>query len=180
MVDIGDQKTSVSCVEDGISHPETRLLLPYGGADITQVFLHLLRKVGFPHKECDLEGSLSDLEALSKMKEEVCHLDLDRCGITQTTLDVKASGTDWYVKNTKLFLSPTNNSQENGLVSVLEMMLSSPHPHCSTLISFKLCLDPKLSRQWARTLVIAKTLMIKSIWQRPAGNIQRLVKNVHQ
>lgn len=25
VVDVGDQKTSVSCVEDGISHPSTRV-----------------------------------------------------------------------------------------------------------------------------------------------------------
>lgn len=25
VVDVGDQKTSVSCVEDGISHPNTRV-----------------------------------------------------------------------------------------------------------------------------------------------------------
>ena len=37
VVDVGDQKTSISCVEDGISHPETRIHLNYGGADITQV-----------------------------------------------------------------------------------------------------------------------------------------------
>jgi len=47
VVDMGDQKTSISCVEDGISHPETRIHLDYGGADITQVdklksFLKLL------------------------------------------------------------------------------------------------------------------------------------------
>lgn len=27
VVDVGDQKTSVSCVEDGISHPSTRVRL---------------------------------------------------------------------------------------------------------------------------------------------------------
>ncbi len=37
VVDMGDQKTSISCVEDGISHSETRIHLDYGGADITQV-----------------------------------------------------------------------------------------------------------------------------------------------
>jgi actin-related protein 8 len=37
VVDVGDQKTSISCVEDGISHPETRIHLDYGGGDITQV-----------------------------------------------------------------------------------------------------------------------------------------------
>lgn len=28
VVDVGDQKTSVSCVEDGISHPNTRVGFP--------------------------------------------------------------------------------------------------------------------------------------------------------
>ena len=37
VVDVGDQKTSVSCVEDGISHQNTRIHLDYGGSDITQV-----------------------------------------------------------------------------------------------------------------------------------------------
>ena len=37
VVDVGDQKTTISCVEDGISHPNTRIQLSYGGSDITQV-----------------------------------------------------------------------------------------------------------------------------------------------
>lgn len=37
VIDVGDQKTSISCVEDGISHPETRIHLDYGGSDINQV-----------------------------------------------------------------------------------------------------------------------------------------------
>ena len=31
VVDCGHSKTSVSCVEDGISHAATRVRLPYGG-----------------------------------------------------------------------------------------------------------------------------------------------------
>ncbi len=38
VVDIGDQKTSISCVEDFLSYPETRLHLNYGSADIAQVW----------------------------------------------------------------------------------------------------------------------------------------------
>ena len=30
----GDQKVSVSCVEDGVSHPSTRLVLGYGDMTI--------------------------------------------------------------------------------------------------------------------------------------------------
>ena len=37
VVDVGAEKTSVSCVEDGVSHPETRIHLDYGGNDISAV-----------------------------------------------------------------------------------------------------------------------------------------------
>jgi len=37
VVDLGDQKTSLSCVEDGISAPLTRIHMDCGGADVTQV-----------------------------------------------------------------------------------------------------------------------------------------------
>lgn len=53
VVDVGDQKTSVSCVEDGICHPNTRVRLEYGGGDITQIFYWLLHKCAFPYKECN-------------------------------------------------------------------------------------------------------------------------------
>lgn len=53
VIDVGDQKTSVSCVEDGICHPNTRVRLEYGGGDITQIFYWLLQKCAFPYKECD-------------------------------------------------------------------------------------------------------------------------------
>jgi len=37
VVDIGDQKTSISCVEDGISLPNSRIHLGFGGSDISQL-----------------------------------------------------------------------------------------------------------------------------------------------
>ncbi|ERE89921.1 actin-related protein 8 [Cricetulus griseus] len=38
VVDVGDQKTSVCCVEDGVSHRNTRLCLAYGGSDVSSIF----------------------------------------------------------------------------------------------------------------------------------------------
>ena len=38
VVDIGDQKTSISCVEDGISIVDTRIHLGYGGGDMAKVW----------------------------------------------------------------------------------------------------------------------------------------------
>lgn len=93
MVDVGDQKTSISCVEDGVSHPDTRIHLNYGGSDLTQVFYYLLRNVGFSYKECDPLTNRLDAELLHKLKEENCHLDLDQCGLLETNFLVKQPGT---------------------------------------------------------------------------------------
>ena len=45
VVDCGSQKTSICCVEDGISLPSTRVTLNYGGNDITRCFFWLLQMV---------------------------------------------------------------------------------------------------------------------------------------
>ncbi|XP_004524931.1 actin-related protein 8 [Ceratitis capitata] len=89
VVDIGDQKCSISCVEDGISHPETRVRLSYGGGDVTQVFLNLLRKCSFPYKECDVEKDYADAALLMNLKERFCHLTLDVCGAQERSFEVK-------------------------------------------------------------------------------------------
>uniref|UniRef100_A0A034W7G6 Actin-related protein 8 n=1 Tax=Bactrocera dorsalis TaxID=27457 RepID=A0A034W7G6_BACDO len=89
VVDIGDQKCSISCVEDGISHPETRVRLSYGGGDVTQVFLNLLRKCSFPYKECDVKKGYADAALIMHLKERFCHLTLDVCGAQERCFEVK-------------------------------------------------------------------------------------------
>lgn len=87
VVDVGDQKTSVSCVEDGISHPNTRVRLAYGGADITQTFFWMLQKCSFPYKECD-QTRPQDAFLLKQLKEDFCHVNLDICGAQEKTFTV--------------------------------------------------------------------------------------------
>ncbi|KAL1512547.1 hypothetical protein ABEB36_002128 [Hypothenemus hampei] len=88
VVDVGDQKTSVSCVEDGICHPNTRVRLEYGGGDITQIFYWLLQKCAFPYKECDDQNKLDSM-LLRKLKEEHCHVNLDICGSQEKSFTLK-------------------------------------------------------------------------------------------
>lgn len=90
VVDVGDQKTSVSCVEDAISHPTTRLRLDYGGGDVTQVFYWLLKKCGFPH-QVNLSKKL-DAMLLNKLKHEFCHVNLNECGAQEKTFSVHSPG----------------------------------------------------------------------------------------
>ncbi|ELT94986.1 hypothetical protein CAPTEDRAFT_229124 [Capitella teleta] len=79
VVDVGDQKTSICCVEDGISQTNTRLTMDFGGSDITRCFHWLLLRCGFPYKECSLADRMDAL-FLQELKETYCHMDQDLCG----------------------------------------------------------------------------------------------------
>nr|CAB3219934.1 actin-related protein 2 [Phallusia mammillata] len=77
VVDVGHQKTSISCVEDGISHNNTRLCMDIGGSDITQVFAFLLHRNSFPYRSCNTEDRMDAL-LMEELKETFCHMDLHR------------------------------------------------------------------------------------------------------
>ncbi|XP_078580404.1 actin-related protein 8-like isoform X2 [Branchiostoma floridae x Branchiostoma japonicum] len=79
VVDVGDQKTAVCCVEDGLSHRNSRLWLDYGGRDITRSLEWLLRKTSFPYKDCNLLDRL-DCQLLQELKHSSCHLNRDMFG----------------------------------------------------------------------------------------------------
>jgi len=87
VVDVGDQKTSICCVEDGFSSRNTRLTLDYGGSDITQLFYYLLKQRGFPYSECKPESRIGGM-LLQELKEKFCHLNLDICGPQQKQFQV--------------------------------------------------------------------------------------------
>ncbi|KAJ8667492.1 hypothetical protein QAD02_009155 [Eretmocerus hayati] len=88
VVDVGEEKTSVSCVEDGMSHRNTRVRIDYGGGDITQSFLWLLQKSAFPYKTCDPSNQLDAL-LLDQLKRDFCHVDLNICGAQEKSFMVK-------------------------------------------------------------------------------------------
>ncbi|XP_071982808.1 actin-related protein 8 isoform X1 [Engystomops pustulosus] len=88
VVDVGDQKTSICCVEDGISHRNTRLCLAYGGADVTRCFFWLMQRAGFPYRECQLTNTL-DCLLLQQLKETYTHLDQDICGLQDHEFQVR-------------------------------------------------------------------------------------------
>uniref|UniRef100_H3D395 Actin-related protein 8 n=1 Tax=Tetraodon nigroviridis TaxID=99883 RepID=H3D395_TETNG len=80
VVDVGDQKTSLCCVEDGVSHRNSRVCLAYGGSDVTRTFFWLLQRAGFPYRECQLANRL-DCQLLQHLKETLCHLEQDISGL---------------------------------------------------------------------------------------------------
>ncbi|MEE6501707.1 hypothetical protein FKM82_004301 [Ascaphus truei] len=88
VVDVGDQKTSVCCVEDGISQRNTRLCLAYGGSDVTRCLHWLMQRAGFPYRECQLSNKL-DCLLLQQLKETYSHLDQDVSGLKDHEFQVR-------------------------------------------------------------------------------------------
>ncbi|XP_062612394.1 actin-related protein 8-like [Saccostrea cucullata] len=88
VVDIGDQKTSVCCVEDGISHRNTRVTMDYGGSDITRCFHHMIQRSGINLRELDAQNTV-DCLLLQEMKETYCTLDQDDSGVKEHSILIK-------------------------------------------------------------------------------------------
>ncbi|KAG9239745.1 hypothetical protein BJ875DRAFT_365064 [Amylocarpus encephaloides] len=54
IVDIGAQKTSICCVDDGLCIENSRINLKYGGFDVTQTFMKMMLHDHFPYGEVNL------------------------------------------------------------------------------------------------------------------------------
>ncbi|RMZ76572.1 hypothetical protein DV737_g4782, partial [Chaetothyriales sp. CBS 132003] len=55
MVDIGAQKTAISCLEDGMIIEESRVNLKYGGDDVTEAFVKMILYNHFPYADINLK-----------------------------------------------------------------------------------------------------------------------------
>ncbi|ORY81557.1 hypothetical protein BCR37DRAFT_402909 [Protomyces lactucae-debilis] len=73
VVDVGAQKTSVSCVEEGICLGDSRVLLNYGGDDITMLFTKTLLRASFPYRDFDLSRAY-DWALAEELKAKFCSL----------------------------------------------------------------------------------------------------------
>eukprot|EP00250_Pteridium_aquilinum_P032818 c4713_g1_i2 orf=129-1619(+) len=76
VVNIGAQVTSVICVEEGVALPSTRVILPFGGEDISRCLLWLQQSLkSWPPVECDPLSNPLDLLLLDKVKETHCRIE---------------------------------------------------------------------------------------------------------
>ncbi|KAF8560738.1 hypothetical protein P879_04116 [Paragonimus westermani] len=68
VVDVGEQKTSVCCVEDGVTTPDTRVVLSVGRSNVVRAFHDLVLPHGWRSeggKPVDIDySSMADLESL--------------------------------------------------------------------------------------------------------------------
>ncbi|KJZ72930.1 hypothetical protein HIM_07693 [Hirsutella minnesotensis 3608] len=81
VVDVGAQKTSVTCVEDGLCIEDSRINLKYGGFDITETFIKMMLFDNFPYQEINLQRRYDFLLA-----EE---LKMKHCTMSQADISVQ-------------------------------------------------------------------------------------------
>ncbi|XP_077283353.1 actin-related protein 8 [Arctopsyche grandis] len=93
VVDIGDQKTAVSCIEDGMSHKTTRLRMDYGAGDACQTLSWLLKKSSFPYAHWN-EESPQDVMLMRSLFQDFCHVNVDICGPQEKIFVVNKPGRD--------------------------------------------------------------------------------------
>jgi actin-related protein 8 len=54
IIDVGAEKTSITCVEDGMCISDSRVNVQFGGDDVTRAFAKLLLRSNFPYSSMDI------------------------------------------------------------------------------------------------------------------------------
>lgn len=71
IVDIGAQKTSICCVDEGLCIEESRVNLKMGGADVTEAFIKMMLFDHFPYQDMNLKRRYDFLLA-EELKQKYC------------------------------------------------------------------------------------------------------------
>ena len=71
IVDVGAEKTSICCVDEGMCLENSRINLRYGGFDVTQTFLKMLLVDHFPYSDINLRRR-HDFLVAEEIKQKFC------------------------------------------------------------------------------------------------------------
>ncbi|GAO46956.1 actin-like ATPase domain-containing protein [Saitoella complicata NRRL Y-17804] len=89
VVDIGAQTTSIACVDDGFVIPDSRILMKYGGDDITLLWTKLLLRSSLPYHAVDIRR-MHDWLLVEELKARFC---------TMNESDVNIRLHDFYLRS---------------------------------------------------------------------------------
>ncbi|KAK2737379.1 actin-like protein arp8 [Myotisia sp. PD_48] len=93
VVDIGAQKTSICCVEEGMCIENSRVNLKYGGADVTDTFIKMMLYDHFPYEEINLNRRF-DLLLAEELKKNTCTLNETNVSVQVFDFHLRVSGQD--------------------------------------------------------------------------------------
>lgn len=71
VVDVGAQKISISCVDEGMCLPDSRVNMKFGGDNVTLFYSKVLLRSWFPYQEVDLSNHL-DWSLMDDLKARFC------------------------------------------------------------------------------------------------------------
>ena len=93
VVDIGAQKTSICCVEEGMCIENSRINLKYGGADVTDTFIRMMLFDYFPYADINLRRRYDFLLA-EEIKIKFCTMNENDISVQFCDFHLRASGQD--------------------------------------------------------------------------------------
>ncbi|KAF2396192.1 actin-like ATPase domain-containing protein [Trichodelitschia bisporula] len=93
VVDIGAQKTSICCVEDGMCIEESRVNLKYGGADVMELFVKMMLYDHFPYADINLKRRYDFLLA-EELKQKFCTMNEAEMVVQLFDFHLRAAGQD--------------------------------------------------------------------------------------
>ena len=93
VVDIGAQKTSICCVEEGMCIDSSRINLKYGGADVTETFIKMMLFDHFPYSDINLNRRYDFLLA-EELKSKFCTMNEADVSVQLFDFHLRASGQD--------------------------------------------------------------------------------------
>lgn len=93
IVDIGAQKTSICCVEEGMCIENSRVNLKYGGADVTETFIKMMLFDHFPYADVNLLRRYDFLLA-EELKKNVCTMNEASVSVQVFDFHLRVAGQD--------------------------------------------------------------------------------------
>ena len=93
IVDIGAQKTSICCVEEGMCIENSRVNLKYGGQDVTDTFIKMMLFDHFPYAEINLRRRYDFLLA-EELKQKFCTMNEADISVQMFDFHLRACGQD--------------------------------------------------------------------------------------
>jgi actin-related protein 8 len=93
IVDIGAQKTSISCVEDGMIIENSRINMKYGGWDVTDTFIKMMLYDYFPYSDINLLRRYDFLLA-EELKQQHCTMKETDVSVVAHDFHLRVAGKD--------------------------------------------------------------------------------------
>lgn len=93
IVDVGAQKTSICCVEEGMCLENSRINLKYGGDDVTETFVKMMLYDHFNYADMNLNRRYDYLLA-EELKHKFCTLEDAHISVQLYEFHLRAAGQD--------------------------------------------------------------------------------------